>query len=254
MNDIGIGAVGAAIIAGLVSLLGLIIGKEQKVSEFRQAWIDELRKCLVGYLVNINAIADAVRLSTAKKTAAADLSENYKRLNEAHHGIILRVNHDEGPSKALINSMTEFENIASNNATLTVKNIRAAEEKFLIAAKDLLKFEWKRVKRGEKTYYITKYIVIALIVVMAIIFAILWRQRDEQKAAETNSAQAVTGATSQMVYQINTQSGGVQPVSNRSTWRTQRQHAASKRVAPTVCKRNDGRTLRSTPETPSEAK
>ena len=67
MSDISVGAVGAAIIAGLVSLFGLIIGKEQKVSEFRQAWIDDLRKCLVAYLVNINAISDALRLQKAGK-------------------------------------------------------------------------------------------------------------------------------------------------------------------------------------------
>ena len=242
MNDIGIGAVGAAIIAGLVSLLGLIIGKEQKVSEFRQAWIDELRKCLVAYLVNINAIADTVRVSIAKKTPIGDLSENYKHLNEAHHGIILRVNDDEAPSKSLITSMNEFEDIASKNATLTVDNIRAAESKFLSASKTLLKFEWKRVKRGEKTYYITKYIVIALIAVMSIIFTMLWKQRAEQKAAEPISAQTAAGATNQIVCQINSQFGGTQSVSKGSTARTQRRYASSKRAEPAVCKGNDGRT------------
>jgi hypothetical protein len=30
-------------VAGAFSLLGLLISKEQKVSEFRQAWIDALR-------------------------------------------------------------------------------------------------------------------------------------------------------------------------------------------------------------------
>ena len=34
----------AAILAAIASLLGLIISKESKVSEFRQKWIDELRK------------------------------------------------------------------------------------------------------------------------------------------------------------------------------------------------------------------
>ena len=40
--DQAIGAIAAALIAGLISLLGLIISKEQKVSDFRQAWIDAL--------------------------------------------------------------------------------------------------------------------------------------------------------------------------------------------------------------------
>lgn len=43
---VAIGAIGAALIAATVSLLGLIISKEQKTSEFRQAWIDALRSDL----------------------------------------------------------------------------------------------------------------------------------------------------------------------------------------------------------------
>src|SRR5947208_1351430 len=44
------GAFLVAWIAGAFSLLGLIISKEQKVSEFRQSWIDALRNDL-GLLV-----------------------------------------------------------------------------------------------------------------------------------------------------------------------------------------------------------
>ena len=34
----------AAILAAIASFLGLMISKESKISEFRQKWIDELRK------------------------------------------------------------------------------------------------------------------------------------------------------------------------------------------------------------------
>lgn len=173
MNDIGIGAVGAAIIAGLISLLGLIIGKEQKVSEFRQAWIDELRKCLVSYLANINAIADTIRVAVSKGLSPTGLTENYKALNEANHGIRLRVNDTEEPSIALLKAMDEFEALASSNSQLTPNNIRAAEEKFLSASKELLKFEWDRVKEGEKTYSTTKRFVKYSIGAMAVIFVAL---------------------------------------------------------------------------------
>lgn len=43
LPDQAVGATIAAIVAALVALLGLIISKEQKVSEFRQQWIDALR-------------------------------------------------------------------------------------------------------------------------------------------------------------------------------------------------------------------
>jgi hypothetical protein len=151
MGDINIGAVGAAIIAGLVSLLGLIIGKEQKVSEFRQAWIDELRKCLVSYVVNINSIADSVRLKKSGQTIdTKDLMAHYKLLNEASNGIKLRVNSIEQPAKQLLDIMERFEEISSDNSSLTPEKIRNIEQKFLESSRDLLKFEWKRVKRGEK--------------------------------------------------------------------------------------------------------
>lgn len=202
MNDVSIGAVGAAIIAGLVSILGLVIGKEQKVSEFRQAWIDDLRKCMVAYLVNINAIADAVRISIASKKPVSDISENYRLLNEANHGIILRVNHDEQPTKELLAAMDEFQIIASRNANLTVDNIRTAEERYLVASRELLKFEWRRVKRGEKTYYWTKYIVIALIVVMMVLFAYLWYSRSSEKPVAAAPLNGTTTGINQMVCQL----------------------------------------------------
>ena len=39
-----------AVIAALVSLLGLIISKENRISDFRQAWIDALRAEIVGLI------------------------------------------------------------------------------------------------------------------------------------------------------------------------------------------------------------
>ncbi len=167
MNEISIGAVGAALIAGLISLLGLIIGKEQKVSEFRQAWIEDLRKCLVAYLVHINAICDILQLKNANQPFdQASLLTNYKSLNEASHGITLRVNALERPTKALLDAMSDFETLAKNNSSLTPENIRKIEENFISASKELLKFEWQRVRKGEGTFVITKRVVIATIIVM----------------------------------------------------------------------------------------
>ena len=52
-----IGLIIAAIIAGVVSFLSLIISKEQSISDFRQQWIDALRKdiaIIVGRVVAIH--------------------------------------------------------------------------------------------------------------------------------------------------------------------------------------------------------
>ncbi|WP_112944907.1 hypothetical protein [Rhizobium sp. UBA1881] len=180
MNEISVGAVGAAVIAGLVSLLGLVIGKEQKVSEFRQAWIDELRKCFVAYLVNINAISDALRLKSAGKLPDESvLIPIYKSLNEASHGIALRINAAESPAKAVTKAMTDFEGLAANNASLTPEKIRDVEKQFVDAAKELLKFEWNRVKRGERVFVWTKRIVGMMIFTMLCILAYALASSDE---------------------------------------------------------------------------
>lgn len=175
MNEISIGAVGAATIAGLVSMLGLIIGKEQKVSEFRQIWIDQLRKCFVDYLVSINAVCDILRLKkSGKDFDNAALLENYKLLNEASHGITLRINDEEEPAKALLAAMNEFECLASDNSLLTPEKIRSVESRFVRASKVLLKFEWKRVKKGESIFVWTKRIILMVIVLLLGLLSYFW--------------------------------------------------------------------------------
>jgi hypothetical protein len=175
MNELSIGAVGAAAIAGLVSMLGLIIGKEQKVSEFRQVWIDQLRKCVVDYLVNINAVCDILSLKKSGEEAdKSALLANYKLLNEASHGITLRVNDAEKPAKALLASMNDFEKLAQDNNLLTPEKIKEVEGRFVQAAKELLKFEWTRVKRGERVFVWTKRIILLGIVMLLGLLGVFW--------------------------------------------------------------------------------
>lgn len=175
MNEISVGAVGAATIAGLVSMLGLIIGKEQKVSEFRQIWIDQLRKCVVDYLVSINAVCDLLRLKkTGSEIENSTLLANYKSLNEASHGIILRVNDIEEPAKNLLASMKEFEELAKENTDLTPERIKDVEVRFVKAAKELLKFEWARVKTGERVFVWTKRIILLVILLLLGLLAYFW--------------------------------------------------------------------------------
>lgn len=172
MNDISIGAIGAAFIAALVSLLGLVISKEQKTSEFRQAWIDSLRSEIVAYLASFNAIADALSVTYkdhGEKVVA--LSPLYSKFNEANFAIILRINPTEDLSKALMVCLQKFHDLASDEKRITAENIRPLEKEFLNSSKDLLKFEWNRVKFGELTFKITKIISI-IIIFMILLFLI----------------------------------------------------------------------------------
>jgi len=174
MIDVSVGAIGAAIVAGLVSLLGLVIGKEQKVSEFRQAWINELRICLVNYLASINAVCDAIRVQKIDgKQPDQSLVVQYKLLNEASNGIKLRLNKEENTSRKLLKNMKDFEQLASSNSNLTPDNIQRLEKDFIKASSNLLKFEWQRVKRGEPVYVWTKSIVTVCIIFLGLLLIYL---------------------------------------------------------------------------------
>lgn len=184
MNSISIGAVGAAIIAGFFSIVSLIIGKEQKTSEFRQAWIDALRADLVSYLVNINAICDMLRIKkNGEKIDFLELMKKYQYLNEANLGITLRINPSENTAKALLKTMSEFDEISQDNTLLTPDRIKKIEEEFLLASKNLLKFEWKRVKNGEKGFIITRNCIIVFICLMILfmVFLLIFPQKSERK-------------------------------------------------------------------------
>lgn len=173
MGDISIGAVGAALVAGLVSLLGLVISKEQKVSEFRQAWINDLRICLVTYLSELNSIIDLIALIKSGQVSDKTLLvSSYKSLNNASHGIRLRINSKEEISSELLAVMRRTEHLSGKNDDLTPQNIKELEGDFLHAAEKLLKYEWRRVKKGEAAFVWTKAIVISAIA--ALLLVALW--------------------------------------------------------------------------------
>ena len=190
-GDISIGAVGAALIAGVVSLLGLIISKEQKTSEFRQAWVDALRSEITAYLTSFNAIADAVGVTykdQAEKVNA--LAPLYSQLNQASFTITLRVNPDESRSKAVLACMKRFQQLTANDGNMVPANIRPIEFNFLNASKELLKYEWKRVKRGELTFIITK-VVAAIVVIAALWYWLFVEHKDEVEKDKLNGKAAI---------------------------------------------------------------
>jgi hypothetical protein len=152
------GAVGAAILAAFISLVGLILGKEQKTSEFRQAWIDALRADIVLYSVSMNAIVDKLTAQYASHDEKLKaLSPHYADLNRANLGILLRVNPGERFSKTLIASMRSLEELAADDATFTTDKVKSIENCFTSSAQNLLKHEWKRVKAGELAFRVAKW-------------------------------------------------------------------------------------------------
>lgn len=103
---LAIGAITAALITAAISLLGLIISKEQKVSEFRQAWIDALRTELSSVISHANALCDVrslTNLTLMEKWALG--RENLTKINTDVSSIRLRLNKDEPEAQAILKSL-----------------------------------------------------------------------------------------------------------------------------------------------------
>lgn len=131
-GDISVGAIGAALIAGVISLLGLIISKEQKTSEFRQTWVDSLRTEITNYLTSFNAISDALLVTYARQSDKVKaLGPLYSKFNESGYAITLRVNPEERRSKAILACMRRFNQLAVNEADMIPAKIKPIEIDFL---------------------------------------------------------------------------------------------------------------------------
>src|SRR5690606_35388277 len=134
-----------------------VLTKEQKTSEFRQSWIDELRKDISQYISGASEIAALYTDKANDKAAQAKfLDDNFMLVHELQaieHRIVLRLNAKEHAE--LIDQITKFRQRvldaylkaredASQDATLN----RQAEEhrlttELLDSAKSVLKSEWK---------------------------------------------------------------------------------------------------------------
>jgi hypothetical protein len=200
LPDAAIGAILAAFIAGSISLLGLVISKEQKISDFRHAWLEALRSDLAIFLTNINAIYDAMQIKYEKPVGRVEaLRPLYVALNNSNFNILLRVRPNDEPSQQMLNTMKEFYSLASDEATFTTAAIRDFENKMLAASRDLLKAEWERVKSGEKTFRWAKIIAIALIfsaLSVAVFGASFAPKTIKGRADIASSMQSLAAATS----------------------------------------------------------
>ena len=151
---IAIGAVVAALIAAAVAFVGLVVSKEQKVSEFRQAWIDSLRKDLSRFIALLQAVRN---------------DETTIELNEKYNRIVLRLNprKDADLRARVDDAHRAYSAVDMNRLAASTTNLRSDFQ-------ELFKTEWERVKAGELVYRTTKWVPLALvIVVLVIVWAML---------------------------------------------------------------------------------
>jgi hypothetical protein len=154
---LAIGAIVAALITGLVSLLGLIISKEQKVSEFRQAWIDSLRSELAELISHANAIhgAGAAAFGNASETWKI-VRDDFVGINQSAANIRLRLNPKEKEAQALLGKIESLEKLLAPGVAMDYSEMNRVEKELVTEAQVLLKNEWTRVRNGEAAYRFAK--------------------------------------------------------------------------------------------------
>jgi hypothetical protein len=180
---VAVGTVVAALIAGVLSFVNLTLTKEQKTSEFRQAWIDALRDDLAKFLSASRACARAIE-------ARAALGERYltdpfrfgnEKVSELRHEVAvtyyrvkLRLNPDEVEHIELLRLLDQaideqnafFASIAKEGDPF------AALDRIADFARPVLKTEWDRVKAGELPFRIVRNWVAPIVVLLCILFVL----------------------------------------------------------------------------------
>ena len=168
MSEISLVTIIAALATGSLSALSFIVTKEQKTSEFRQAWIDSLRAEIAALISHVNAIHGF--LSANRNIGEHDMKElwevskeNYWEANNAMVKIVLRLNPKEKGCIDIRELVKKLKAMFSPDKDLPNHlEVEALENELTDKAGILLKKEWKRVKRGEWIYWIAKWIAILI--------------------------------------------------------------------------------------------
>jgi hypothetical protein len=176
-----IGAVMAGFVTATVSLISLIISKEQKITEFRESRRIRMREDVALFLAKIDTLfklyeADLKVNEKVKFNAKqlAEFRENNKtllcQLSEMRHRIFLRITPDRSTKlkELLIKIDDEFYGTHAGQ-----KELNDLRDSIIEEVQIILKQEWNRVKEGEPAYQRAELWALASIKISAPILLVL---------------------------------------------------------------------------------
>lgn len=150
----------AAMIAGVISFSITVLSKDQKTSEFRQAWIDGLRNDVAEMAGMVSALSSFRSEYEERNKDAVEIFlerlEDFSKVDGLIYRIRLRLNPKEHQKIFVLLDFFHDGNSADDEA------ISAATEEFVAEVQVVLKAEWARVKSGELSYRILKYLSLAV--------------------------------------------------------------------------------------------
>lgn len=154
---VAVGAIAAALISGFWSLITLIISKDQKVSEFRQTWIDSLRHEISDYLGQLQALSTSW-LYFSEGQLGGDhgkrfVKENLDRIGQIESQktrIYLRLNPKEHID--MLTLLDDLDRMTSSPRLIGSDAFSKSCSQLQSESQKLLKSEWERVKTGERAF------------------------------------------------------------------------------------------------------
>lgn len=176
-------AIVTAFIGGAVSFIVTVLSKEQKTSEFRQAWIDALREDLANFASLIVVFHDMVKsrarrgesLESIEGAAVENGLADAKAVEMVRLRILFRLNpieHDK-----LIKVMDGLYKHSFKSELDHPGTVDQLLKDFTIEGQRVLKSEWNRVKRGEPIFRTTKWGALGVVIVIVLIGLIMLSRR-----------------------------------------------------------------------------
>ena len=139
------GSITAAVIFGaIISIITLIIGRGSKISELRQAWINDQRTDFGKWA--------AAALALARNQPATSRAADLNAFEEAAFRIRLRENPRKKEWQAVILKMDAVRTTLLGSAPGATVDIFAALVKIAEASQNRLKRDWNKVRFGEWGY------------------------------------------------------------------------------------------------------
>ena len=135
-----IGPILAAVIAGAIAFLASVFSKENKVSEFRQAWIDALRDDISEFIGAFYWVSD---VASERPDELTTLKDEFVKLEHMQARIELRLN-DKKEHREILRQLHGIVRFETFNVQDTDARDRAVHS-FVAESRRILKKEWKRV-------------------------------------------------------------------------------------------------------------
>ncbi|MFT7359304.1 hypothetical protein [Parasphingorhabdus sp.] len=171
--DSAVGSFYAAIIAGILTYLGLVIAKEHRVSEFRQQWIDNVREDIADLIAELSLIVSQYQTWTEKERDEKHdlLNAHFVSANVALMRTRLRLNPIEPNSQEILEILEKTQQIFNSDEP-DFDMLESFEKPLLLATQKVLKTEWNRVRRGEPIYVVSKWVALCFSVLAIIAISI----------------------------------------------------------------------------------